>query len=62
MTAAAATIEPRRQLQPLRGTTCGTPATGDLRGLAAVLLRLDQRPLRIVAPAPAEKRPATTTA
>lgn len=46
----------RPQLRPLVGTSHGRPAAGDLRGLAAILMRLDQRPpLRVVA-APANQR------
>lgn len=38
----------RPQLRPLTGVSHGRPAAGDLRGLAAILLRLDQQPLRLV--------------
>lgn len=40
----------RSQLRPFTGQSHGRPAAGDLRGLAAILLKLDQRPLRVVAP------------
>lgn len=45
----------RPQLRPMVGTSHGRPAAGDLRGLAAILLRMDKRPLRVVA-APANQR------
>jgi hypothetical protein len=45
----------RRQLAPLRVTTTGSPADADLRGLAALLLKLDlQPPVRLVSPSPAQ--------
>lgn len=50
----------RPQLRPLVGTSHGRPAAGDLRGLAAILLRMDKRPLRVVA-APAAPKPAAST-
>jgi hypothetical protein len=50
---------PRRQLKPLQVTTSGSIAGADLRGLAALLLKLDQQPtLRIVSnPQPAVEPP-----
>lgn len=46
--------------RPMVGTSHGRPAAGDLRGLAAILLRMDTRPLRVVA-APAAPKPAAST-
>lgn len=43
----------RRQIAPLKVTTAGTPAGADLRGLAALLLKLDQAPpVRLVSNPP----------
>ena len=40
----------RPQPSPPRGVSHGRPITGDLRALAAIMMRLDQRPpLRVVA-------------
>lgn len=44
----------RPQLRPFTGVSHGRPAAGDLRGLAAILIKLDQRPLRVVPPAKPE--------
>lgn len=45
---------PRRQLAPLKVTTSGSPARGNLRALAALLVKLDQvPPVRLVSPSPA---------
>jgi len=51
----------RRQLAPLKVTTSGSPALGDLRGLAALLVKLDQRPpVRLVSnPQPAAELATT---
>lgn len=48
----------RPQPRPITVTTHGTPATGDLRALAAILLQLDQRPLKIVTATDTPKEPA----
>lgn len=45
--------EPRRKQAPLKVTAVGSPITGDLRALAALLVKLDQRPpIKLVKPAP----------
>jgi hypothetical protein len=45
------TTATRRKLAPLKVTTSGSPLQGDLRALAALLVRLDQRPpLKLVQP------------
>lgn len=44
----------RPKLRPFTGVSHGRPAAGDLRGLAAILLKLDQRPLRVVQPSKPE--------
>lgn len=36
-------MSPRRNLRPLTGVSYGSPAAGDLRALAAILIRLDRR-------------------
>lgn len=46
----------RPQPRPLRGVSHGSPITGDLRALAAILIRLDQRPPLRVVTAPANQR------
>lgn len=48
----------RRAIAPLKVTTAGTPATGDFRALAALLVKLDARPpVRLVPGTP----PSDTT-
>ena len=47
----------RPQPRPITVTTHGKPGAGDLRGLAAILLQLDQRPLKLVAATEKQKEP-----
>lgn len=43
----------RRQLAPIKVSTIGSPARGNLRALAALLVKLDQQPpVRLVSGTP----------
>lgn len=54
----------KRKLAPIRVTSTGSPVGGDLRALAALLVKLDrQPPVRLVSgtPPPADQHRADST-